>query len=64
MKNIVQYLYGEEFAKQVSKMDDLNLAVQNAMNFKYCMMFKNNLEKTIQELERKEHEQKFNSCKS
>lgn len=59
MKNIVQYLYGEEFAKQVSKMDDLNLAVQNAMNFKYCMMFKNNLEKTIQELERKENVKKI-----
>lgn len=55
MKNIVQYLYGEEFAKQVSRMDELNLAVQNAMNFKYCMMFKNNLEKTIQEIERKEN---------
>jgi hypothetical protein len=59
VKNIVQYLYGEEFAKQVSKMDDLNLAVQNAMNFKYCMMFKNNLEKTIQELERKENAKKI-----
>lgn len=58
MKNIIKYLYGEEFANQVVKMDNLNLAIQNAMNKKYCMMFKQELENTLQEIERKEHEQK------
>lgn len=58
MKNAIKYLYGEEFAKQVVKMDNLNLAIQNAMNKKYCMMFKQELENTLQEIERKEHEQK------
>ena len=58
MKNVIKYLYGEEFANQVVKMDNLNLAIQNAMNKKYCMMFKQELENTLQEIERKEHEQK------
>ena len=58
MKNVIKYLYGEEFANQVVKMDNLNLTIQNAMNKKYCMMFKQELENTLQEIERKEHEQK------
>jgi len=58
MNDIVKYIYGENFAQQVARTDELNLAIQNAMNLKYCMMFKKNLENTIQELERKEHGRK------
>lgn len=56
--DVLKYLYGEAYANQIRKMDNLNLEIQNAMNFKYCLMFKKELENTLQELERKEHERK------